>query len=581
MNRLGHVLMAVVLLAGGANAEWMFENASEYFTAGPLNASTVVWGDVDNDGDPDLFVGGGGNQSVLYLNYGGRLVDRSAAYGLATLNTRDVYSAQFVDFDGDGYLDLFLLTDDGHGFRLFRQLSNHRFQWVENGLDLPFHDRVGSAAWLDADGDGHLDMILSNGATQESPPLVVENRALELVENRDTGFLQGSGAVGAIAVEDYDRDGDADVFVGGSSSEPARLLRKEGTRWVDWAESFGIPRKTGLTSAVWFDCNNDQQLDLYSPGEPGYECLMRGIATRETHALMQETEPQTVPFSGRSGRYVYAVDANMDGWTDLFIIRSDGSGCVLLQNMQGRTWTEVTRLVGLDPALPVTACAWADWDGDGDPDLALARGAGGVLLYRNKTVGPHEFIVVNPVSSLTGAPLSGCTVWMQFEAAKAVGSTYPHTSAPGGGFPGVLLVNSSRYKSGQGNLLVRWPNGIESHYPLSELRLGATITLAQPAAPPVVETMPENEPVADTPLEVSPNPFNPTTTLSYTLAEAADVELKVFNLMGQEVATLVSDRQAAGVYRVSFDARALPSGLYLSRFTAGSQSHIGRLLLAK
>jgi hypothetical protein len=271
----------------------------------------------------------------------------------------------------------------------------------------------------------------------------------------------------------------------------------------------------------------------------------------------------------------------MDGWTDLFIIRSDESGCVLLQNVQGHSWSEVTWLAGLDPALPVLACAWADWDGDGDPDLAVACGTGGVLLYRNNIEGPHEFIIVNPVSSLTHAPLSDCMVWMQFETAKALGSTYPHTSAPGGSFPGVLLVNSSDYKSGQGNLLVRWPNGIESVYPLSELRLDATVTLTQPTAPPGMQTMAENEPAADTPLEVSPNPFNPTTTLSYTLAEAAEVELKVFNLMGQEVATLVSEPQAAGVYHVSFDARSLPSGLYLSRFTAGSRSSVRRLMLAK
>jgi hypothetical protein len=246
--------------------------------------------------------------------------------------------------------------------------------------------------------------------------------------------------------------------------------------------------------------------------------------------------------------------------------------------MQGGAWADVTRQAGLDPALPVMACAWADWDGDGDLDLALARGARGVSLFRNNTDGPHEFVVVNPVSSVTLGPLRGCTMWMQFEAAKAVGSTYPHTAAPGGDFARVLLVNSSNYKSGQGNLLVRWPNGVESRYRLSELCLGTTVTLVQP---PVVEMMTESEPDAATPLTVSPNPFNPTTTLSYTLAEAADVELKVFNLMGREVATLVSDRQAAGAYQVSFKAGSLPSGLYLSRFTAGGRSHVSRLMLLK
>ena len=580
MNRLSHVWMALLLLAlaGGANAQWMFQDAAEYFTSTALYASTVAWGDVDNDGDPDLFVGGGSNSSVLYVNNGRQLVDATAAFGLATLNTRNVYSAQFVDFDGDGFLDLFLLTDDGHGFRLYRQLPNHRFQSVHINLGIEFHDRISSTGWVDTDGDGNLDLILSNGSTQASSPVVVENENLELVENRASGFLQGVGAVGAIAVEDYDRDGDADVFVGGSSSEPARLMRKEGHDWVDWAKPFGIPPRAGLTGAVWFDYNNDQQLDLYSPGDIESNCLMRGTATRGTHGLVQVTEPQSVPPPAAGGRYAHAVDADMDGWTDLFIVMSGVPGCRLLKNMQGGGWAEVTRQAGLDPALPLTACAWADWDGDGDLDLAVARGARGVSLFRNNTDGPHEFVVVNPVSSVTSTPLRGCTMWMQFEAAKAVGSTYPHTAAPGGDFARVLLVNSSNYKSVEGNLLVRWPNGLESRYHLNALSWGTTVTLVQP---PMVETMAESEPAVAMPLAVSPNPFNPTTTLSYTLAEAANVELKVFNLMGQEVATLISGPQAAGAYHVSFDAGSLPSGLYLSRFTAGGQSHVSRLLLAK
>ena len=581
MKRISHLLMAMVLLAGGANAEWMFRDVPEYLTATPPNASTVAWGDVDNDGDPDLFVGGGSDSSVLYVNEGRLLVDGSAAYGLTTLNTCDVYSAQFVDFDEDGYLDLFLLTDDSDGFRLLRQLSNHRFQWVQNNLNIEFFDRITSAGWVDVDGDGSLDLILSNGPTRGSSLIVVESEDLELVENRDSGFLPGSGAVGAIAVEDYDRDGDADIFVGGSGSEAARLLRKEGTSWVDWAPRFGIPRKMGVTGAVWLDYNNDQQLDLYSPGEIESNCLMRGTTSMGTHGLTPVTEPMRVPPPDAGARYAHAVDADMDGWTDLFIIKADVPGCALLKNEQGCTWTDVTRLAGLDPALPVTASAWADWDGDGDLDLALARGIYGLTLYRNDTEGPHEFIMVNPVSSVTHAPLRGCTMWMQFEAAKAVGSTHLHTAAPGGDGMGVLLVNSSNYKSGQGNLLVRWPNGLESRYPLSELRLGGMVTLIQPVAPPTVQMTTEDESPTPIHLTVSPNPFNPTTTLSYTLAEAADVELKVFNLMAQEVATLVSGPQAAGTYRVPFNGGSLPSGLYLTRLTAGGRSHMSRLLLAK
>jgi hypothetical protein len=572
--------MALLVLAGGANAEWMFQNATDHLATRPLNASTVAWGDVDNDGDPDLFVGGGSNASVLYVNDGRHLADATEVYGLATLNTRYVYSAQFVDFDQDGYPDLFLLTDDAQGFRLFRQLSNRRFAAVATTVEITFLARIRSAAWVDVDGDGRLDLILSNGATQNSPPVVINNEDLELVENRGSGFLQVSAAVGAIAVEDYDRDGDADVFLGGSLSQRPRLMRKEATGYQDWAESFGLPPMAGLNGAVWFDYNNDQQFDLYTPGNAESNCLMRGTATLGTHGLVPVAGTPAVPPPDEGPRFAHAVDGNMDGWTDLFIVKPEMPGCKLFTNEQGNRWNDVTYDVGLNLAPPVTACAWADWDGDGDPDLALACGSNGVWLFQNNSDVAHEFIVVHPVSSANQALLQGCTVWMQFEQAKAVGSTYPCTSAPGGDFCGVLLVNSSNYKSGRGNLLVRWPNGLESQFTLSAASLGTTVTVVQPA-PPEVERMPESEPAAPPRLTVSPNPFNPTTTLSYTLAEAADVELKVFNLMGQEVATLVSGPQAAGAHRISFNGASLPSGLYLSRFTAGGRSSVSRLMLAK
>jgi hypothetical protein len=59
-----------------------------------------------------------------------------------------------------------------------------------------------------------------------------------------------------------------------------------------------------------------------------------------------------------------------------------------------------------------------------------------------------------------------------------------------------------------------------------------------------------------------PNPFNPSTTIQFSLPAAADVELSVFNALGQRVAVLENGYLPAGEYERNFDASALPSGIY-------------------
>lgn len=78
-----------------------------------------------------------------------------------------------------------------------------------------------------------------------------------------------------------------------------------------------------------------------------------------------------------------------------------------------------------------------------------------------------------------------------------------------------------------------------------------------------------------------PNPFNPTTQIEYNIPEATEVRLEVFNMMGQQVATLVNSRQSAGTHTVSFDGSDLASGIYLYRLTAGSQVLTQKMTLVK
>ena len=78
-----------------------------------------------------------------------------------------------------------------------------------------------------------------------------------------------------------------------------------------------------------------------------------------------------------------------------------------------------------------------------------------------------------------------------------------------------------------------------------------------------------------------PNPFNPATTIDYSVPRDARVLLKVYNSLGQEVATLVDVEMAAGKYQVTWDASGVASGVYFYRLTAGSNSAMKRMLLLK
>lgn len=78
-----------------------------------------------------------------------------------------------------------------------------------------------------------------------------------------------------------------------------------------------------------------------------------------------------------------------------------------------------------------------------------------------------------------------------------------------------------------------------------------------------------------------PNPFNPTTTISYQLPENSFVTIKVYDLLGKEIETLVNENKSAGYYKVNFDASKLPSGVYFYNLTTGSNSISKKMLLMK
>jgi hypothetical protein len=78
-----------------------------------------------------------------------------------------------------------------------------------------------------------------------------------------------------------------------------------------------------------------------------------------------------------------------------------------------------------------------------------------------------------------------------------------------------------------------------------------------------------------------PNPFNPTSTIKYQIPEVSFVTIKVYDVMGNEIATLLKKEQPQGNYEIEFDATALPSGIYFYRLQAGSFVETKKMVLMK
>ena len=78
-----------------------------------------------------------------------------------------------------------------------------------------------------------------------------------------------------------------------------------------------------------------------------------------------------------------------------------------------------------------------------------------------------------------------------------------------------------------------------------------------------------------------PNPFNPTTNINFSISNAQFVTLKIYDMLGKEIATLVNEKLNAGSYKVNWNASAISSGVYYYRITAGNFVETKKMILLK
>jgi FG-GAP-like repeat/ASPIC and UnbV len=327
--------------------------------------------DFDNDGDLDLFVGFGGAPNRLYRNDVGVLTDVAAEAGVNV--ARATRAAAWGDYDADGDPDLLIGYAPGTTsvLSLFRNDAGHFAEVSGIGLSVATGG-VRQPSFVDFDGDGDLDLFV---AFRDRANMLFRNTGNQFVEMADSvGLADTRKSVGAVWF-DADEDGDLDLVVANQDGDANALFRNDGARFTDVALAKGIAwggRAPGLATngsvrPCAADADRDGHFDLffanYGPN---------GLFLQRDAAFVDSSAAWGVKVDGRYDTCAFA-DFDNDGQLDLYVNGTVTGGTsypdFLYRNTGGR-FAEVTpdSVKSLEADHGVT---WFDLDRDGDLDLAL------------------------------------------------------------------------------------------------------------------------------------------------------------------------------------------------------------------
>ena len=317
--------------------------APEVGLADNVETRAVAFGDVDADGDPDLYVGFADPKipAKVYRNdaRGTQFVDVAKVLGVNLMGV--ARQPAWIDYDGDGDLDLFAAFRDVPN----RLLRNDRGTFVDVTAASGIGDirRTVGAVWWDFDRDGDLDLFTAN---QEGEPNGLYRQHVGTFEDvavatgvAGTPRPKQDGGVGP-SVADFDRDGDFDLFV--ANYGRSALYRNDGgLKFTEVSRERGIDLDGHAVTSGWGDLDNDGLPDLYVgnfiAGQPRYRDALFVNGARAFVESLPEVFREHDATHG-----VQFVDFDRDGRLDLALTNNDpdGGGHPLLRNtatMRGRS----------------------------------------------------------------------------------------------------------------------------------------------------------------------------------------------------------------------------------------------------
>jgi hypothetical protein len=372
----------------------------------------VAVADFDGDGYQDIYFLNQLGRNALYKNRGdGTFVDVTEKAGVG-LGDRVCVGATFADYDNDGFPDLYVTSVRG-GNVLFRNLGDGTFKNVTKEAGLTWIGHSQTAVFFDFDGDGYLDLFLTNTAqwTSAFDPVGRYYGGVEslwalakspvefnaLFRNNGNGTftdvtaragLKGRGWGGDAAVFDYDEDGHLDLFVTNMFGQ-SQLYRNNGDGTFS-----DVTRKTlgrtsfGAIGSKAFDFNNDGKLDLllvdmHSDMWTGYvrtyaRVEFKMVEKKKFKHLSGPMELAAFEIEGEELRgqqlETLLADAFRVSYKDVVF------GNTLFKNLGGGNFTEVSEKANVESFWP-WGVVTGDFNNDGHEDVFLPSGMGYPFAY--------------------------------------------------------------------------------------------------------------------------------------------------------------------------------------------------------
>lgn len=332
------------------------------------------------EGDDIAIVGGGGSALFALLAEGAM----EAHEGLAAVAPGNgVYPG---DFDGDGDPDLFITRDKGLPNSLLRNDGQGKFDDVTIAVGLLSFNDTTSAAWLDYDGDGVLDLLVGS-----------RDHPLELYHQTSAGIFQPVAwdlqlwiprGVRTIAVSDFSGDGYPDFFLGMTGSPDRFYLAKASPDWSDWrfediARAAEVDQGSS-TLATFFDFDNDGRTDLLLGTErPGAGAMLRLLRNEGEGRFAEVTTEAGLDGVGRVTALGVA-DLDNDGYEDLVVGTTALAINRVFWNREGAGFKEISIVSQGSYLDEPVAYAVADLEGNGTIDI-LARDRSGAVRWLEAT----------------------------------------------------------------------------------------------------------------------------------------------------------------------------------------------------